>query len=230
MKSRQLKIWKEDFLRYYDKTSVLMRIVIGAVLSALTALLLINKVIKPQNAELKTLKQKYQSMEVIDDVDIQVADLKNKQRKAAMQVEGLQKANEQLTAEIGKNILDLRTLIDRYELRIVSEERVVPVKEKKSGRRGRKKVEADTRLQISFPASMACESYQFVVLGSYKNLRAFLNDVRNARSLFFLNNISIRQSEEMLTDKELNQYRALSCTFEVHVPYRSGQQKAAGKK
>lgn len=226
MMKKQLKIWKEDFFRYYDRTSVMMRIVMGAVLSLGTAYFLTHKVIKPQNAEVKTLKQKFQSMEVIDDVEIETADLKNKQRKTAMLLEGLTKANEELAltmgsfskGEVGKNILDLRYLVDKNDLRILSEERVVPVKQIR--RRSRGKQKPDTRVKIQFPASMGCESYKFEVLGSYRNLRRFFMDVRRAQALFFLNNIRISNSQEMLTDKNLNQFRALSCVFEVHVPFR----------
>lgn len=233
---RQLKIWKEDFLRYYGRMSVMMRIAIGALLSFALAYVLIHKVIKPQNAELKKMKQKYQSMEVIDDVDLQVADLKNKQRKVTMQLEGFKKANEQLAddvgtlskGEVGKNILELRYLIDRNSLRIVSEERVVPTKQVR--RRAPQKNVIDTHIKITFPTSMACESYKFEVLGSYQCLRRFFMDVRNAQALFFINNIRIVQSKEMLTDKNLNQYRALSCAFEVHVPYQNEAAKTGEKK
>lgn len=234
--NRQLKIWKEDFLRFYKRTSIIMRVIIGAVLSGIIAYFLINNVIKKQNAELKTLKQKFNSMEVADDVEIQTADLQNKQRKAEMQLNGLKTANELLSTEtgalskgeVGKNILDLRFLIDSNQLRIVSEERVVS--ESKQVRRRRVQKKVDTGVKISFPASMSYESYKFEVLGSYQSLRKFFMDVRNSQSLFFLNNVRICQSKEMLTDKNFNQYRALSCSFEVHVPYKNENIKQVGAK
>lgn len=229
--NKQLKIWRDDFLRYYNRTSIVTRIMIGAVLSFVIAYFLINKVIKGQNAELKSLKQKYQAMEIIDDIDIQVADLKNKQRKSTMQLEALKKANAVLAAElgslskgeVGKNILDLRYLIDQNSLRIVSEERAVI--QKKSRRRNIGKKEIDSRVKIAFPASMSSESYHFKLLGSYRNLQNFFMEVRNAQSLFFINNIAVRRSQEMLTDKNFNQYRALECVFEVHVPFHKEQKK-----
>lgn len=237
MMNKQLKIWKDDFFRYYGRTSLMMRIVIGAALSFGTAYILTHKIIRPQNAQLKVLKEKFQSMEVIDDVGIQVADLKNKQRKVNMQLEGLKKANEELAltmgtfskGEVGKNILDLRFLMDKNNLRIVSEERVLPVKQTR--RRSRGKQKPDTRVRIQFPSSMECESYKFELLGSYGTLRRFFMDVRNAQALFFLNNIRISNSKELLTDRNLNQFRALSCVFEVHVPFRTAvSQKGSAKK
>lgn len=233
MMQKQLKIWKEDFLRYYSRTSILMRMILGAALSFAAAYFLIHNVIRPQNSELKKLKQKFQSMEVIDDVDLQVADLKNSQRKTAMQLEGLKKANAALAdqlgtltrGEVGKNILDLRLLIDRNRLRIVSEEYAAPAKPVR--RRKNTADKPDTRVKITFPDSMECASYRFQVLGSYQDLRHFFMDVRQARALFFINNIAIRQSGEMLTDKNFNQYRALACSFEVHVPY---QKTTGGRK
>lgn len=236
MMNRQLKIWKEDFIRYYSRTSIIMRIIIGAVLSFVIAYILINKVIKIQNAENKKLKQKFQSMEIIDDVDIQVADLKNSQRKTSMQLESLKALNANLAeelgtlskGEIGKNILDLRLVIDRNSLRIVSEERIIP--KKIIRRRTSKRKEPDTHIKIQFPSSMTCESYRFELLGSYRNLRKFFMEARKSNSLFFINNIHIKQSKEMLTDKNFNQYRALSCSFEVHVPYRNEDKKSGEKK
>lgn len=233
MMNKQLKIWKEDFFRYYNRTSVMMRIIIGALLSFGAAYFLTQKVIKPQNARLKALKQKFQSMEIIDDVEIRTADLRNKQRKASMQLEGLKKVNEELAltmgsltrGEVGKNILDLRFLMDKNNLRIVSEERVLPVKNLRRRSRGRQK--PDTRMKIQFPSSMESESYKFEVLGSYQSLRRFLMDVRGAQTLIFLNNIRISRSGEMLTDRNLNQFRALSCAFEVHVPFRKEGAKGA---
>lgn len=234
MMNRQLKIWKEDFFRCYNRTSVMMRIIIGAILSLGTAYFLTARVIKPQNLQLKALKQKFGAMELIDDVELQTADLKNKQRKISRQIEGLKTVNEKLAltlgdlsrGEIGKNILDLRFLMDRNNLKIVSEERVLP--EKTVRRRSRVKPKSDDRVKIRFPSSMSCESYRFKVLGSYQNLRRFLTDVRNAQAPFFLNNIRITCSGEMLTDRNLNQYRALSCSFEVHVPFRTGTPAQGG--
>ncbi len=232
--NRQLKIWKDDFLRYYGGTSIITRMTIGAVLSFLLAYLLISRIIRPQNKAVRELKEKYQAMEIIEDADLQVADLKNKQRKALMQLDGLKTENARLALEvskmtkgdIGRNIIDLRYFVDKNNLRIVSEERVVPEKPRRG--RGQRKNEIDTRMKISFPDSMQFESHRFSVLGSYRDLQKFLMDVRNAREVFFINNVSIAQSREMLTDRNLNQYRALSCTFEVHVPYLAETVKGGG--
>lgn len=236
MMKKQLKIWKDEFFRYYDRTSVMTRIIIGALLSFGTAYFLTQKVIKPQNAQLKALKQKFQNLEVIDDVEIQTADLKNKQRKAGMYLEGLKKANEKLALsmgslsrdEVGKNILDLRFLMDKNSLRILSEERIIPVKQQRR-RSSRVKQKADTRIKISFPSSMGCESSRFELLGSYQDLRRFFMDVRKAQNLFFINNICIRGSKETITDRSFKEHRALRCTFEVHIPYHKGAEKSAKK-
>ncbi len=226
MAHRQLKIWRDDFLRYYHKTSLMTRIVIGAALSFGAAQLLLNKVIRPQNRELAELGRKHQSMEVVEDVELAVADLKNKQRKINMQLESLREINRNLAEtrgtlsrnEIGKSILELRLLIDRNELRILSEERLV---EKKNARRSRKKKTPDTRIVMRLPASMGCESYRFKVLGSYRHLRHFLLDAFSTDVLFFLNNIKVSRSDELITDRNLNQYKALRCEFEIHIPYRN---------
>lgn len=233
--NKQLKIWKDDFLRYYGRTSILARVAIGAILSFAIAYLIIEKIIKPQNAELKSLKQKFDAMEIIDDVDIQVADLKNKQRKINMQLEGLTEANQELAGkignlskgEIGKSIIDLRFLIDNNNLRIISEERIVKANQAK--RRKAQKQPIDTQVKITFPASMTFESHQFQVLGSYRDIQNFLNEVRKSQALFFLNNVTIGQSKEMLVDKDLNEYPALACHFQVHVPYQQNT-KTTGEK
>lgn len=235
---KQLKSWRDDFLRYYGRTSLLMRIFIGAAVSFAIVFLMTNKVIKKQNKELNSLKSRMQSMEPADVVELEITDMKNRQRNVGRTLASLKEDNRQLEetcgglsrSDAGKNFLHLRLLIDRNDLRIVSERRMdMQNPNRKTGSNATGKAGRGTSMQVEFPAFLACESYDFEVIGSFRNIRQFLIDAYKSDALFFLNNIRMNQSSETVMDRNLKQHRALRCEFQAHIPYRSGTVTKAGK-
>ena len=225
--NRQLKIWRDDFLRYYDKTSLVTRIIIGAALGFLVTYTALNYYIKPTNQEIKKLNKQINDMAVLPDVDLMLQDLNLRQRRIERQLATTKRQNQQYSekrgvlsrSDTGKVGLELRQLIDRHSLRLVNEERVV-AKPVQTVRRGSSTtLPPDTRQKLVLPETMNHESYRFHVLGSYKDIQLFLNEAFSAKSVFFINNVSIKESTEMLTDHNFRPYRALSCSFEFHIPY-----------
>ncbi len=225
MANRQLKIWRDDFMRYYGKTSLVMRIVICAGLSFAVAYYGLNGYLNPQQKEIKELTKKLQDMTVVGDSEFLMADLRNRQRKTSAQLESVRAANRELAergggitrGETGKTILALRSMIDGNKLKIISEDRMKPQDAAK--RKPNSKVK-DTRIKLALPESMDCECYTFIVLGEYGNLQNFLSEVFGAEQMFVLNNLKLSHSGEMITDGDLKQHKAIECRFEVHLPYQ----------
>lgn len=235
--NKQLKIWQDDFLRYYSKTSVMARVVIGACLSFAIAHVCINKVIKPQNTELKAINAKIQGIEVYDDVELTIADIRNSQRKINMQLTGLKEANLELIQthgslsknDTGEVVLALRSLMEDSELKIVSEVRKIPVVQKTTRRSSRSKTPVVvTTLTPTLPSFVTTETYTFQIMGSYEQLGKLFASAFDADQLFLITNIKVERSDEYITDRNFNQIQALSCTFDVFIPYMTDG-KALGK-
>ncbi len=239
MSQNQLKSWRDDFLRYYGRSSLLTRIFVGAAISFTIAFLMTNKVVKKQKDELKTLSEKIRSTEIAGDAELEVVDLKNRQRKVSRTLASIKGENLKLEeacgglsrAETGKSFLDLRLLIDRNELKIVSERHAASQNPgKKNETASSVKSGKNLPEQIVFPSFMDSESYDFEVLGTFQNIRRFLIDAYRSDALFFLNNIRIEPSRETITDRAFIQHKALKCVFQAHIPYRTDNaSKPSGK-
>lgn len=233
MANKQLKIWKEDFLRYYSKTSLLTRIIMGALVSYGIFYVSSHYFLTPAKKEIKVLQEKLEKISVTGDVDILIKDLKNRQKKAEKFLQTLCEQNNELTqqygslsiGDVGKTLVDFRLLIDSNELKIISEECILPVVVKKKKKSAKKTEPVSTRITLELPESMASEGYQFKVLGTYANIQAFLSEIYDAKIVCFLNNLSIVQSITPIVDKDFRQHKALECSFELHIPYRKGGEK-----
>ncbi len=230
MANRQLKILRDDFMRYYNRTSFVMRILIGAALSFAIAYYALNKHIKPQMAAIKDLQKKMSKMVIVDDVDLMMSDLNNRRKKVEKKLNAFSKANSELMkksgqltrSESGKIIIEIRSLLDQNSIKIISETRV---NEKKAARPRRRKkssgqMNKNKRIKLELPQLIGDDVHQFIVHGTYKHIKTFLMEVYNHKATFFLNNIYLERTDEFITDRELNQYNALKCCFELHIPYR----------
>ncbi|MFA6814757.1 MAG: hypothetical protein WCS73_00485 [Lentisphaeria bacterium] len=230
MAQKQFQIWRDDFLRYYNKTSLIMRIVVGAVLSFLVAYYALNYQIKPLQQKQKEIRKKLQNMVIIEDTKLMILDSKNQQRKLQSQLTEVRSANKIIVtnggglsrSDIGKTILELRVLFDRNQLKIVLEDRAKPYlpASLKSRRINQINHKQDRRVSLVLPDTIAVESYFFKVLGQYGNIQRFLQDVYHSKQIFRLNNLKMTRSQNQITDQHFQQHMALECSFEIHVPFR----------
>lgn len=233
--NKQLKIWRDDFLKYYHRTSLVMRIAIGAALSFGVVYLAMKQWIKPQIAQIKKLNKDFDNVSIIPDFDLTMQDLKNKLRRGERQLKSLQDTNRKLAekngslqrTDSGRVILELRKMMDKHQLKIVTEERLIvqPAAGQTRKRGAQQNIKTDTRVRVVLPDSMSSEGYTFKVMGSFINIREFLHDVYEADAVFFLNNISLKRSSEYLVDRNFQQYKALECSFDAHVPYLKSEKK-----
>ena len=213
-------------MRYYGRTSLVMRIIIGAALGFLITYAALNYYIKPTNQEIKKLNKQINDMAVLPDVESMFDGFRRRQNRVERQLADIKKQNREYgekhgalaKGDAGKVVLELRKLIDHHSLRLVNEERIV-AKPIGTVRRGGAPAPVDTRQKLQLPENIHHDSYRFQVLGSYKDIQRFLNEAYSAEAIFFINNIAIKESNETLTDHNFRPYRALSCSFEFHVPY-----------
>lgn len=227
---KQLKIWRDDFLKYYGRTSLVARIVIGAALGFGIAWGGLTYVIRPETAKIKEINKKLDNMTIIADSGLMMQDLKNRQRRVSVQLKAIQEENRVhgerngglSRAEIGRTLFELRRMMDSNRLRIVSESRVIPSPPVRVPRKNAKSLLPDTKIKVVLPETMACDTYAFRVLGSFGDIRGFLHAAYAADPVFFLNNIAIKTSDELMTDRGFRQYKALECSFELHIPYLKG--------
>lgn len=228
--NKQLRIWRDDFLKYYNRTSLVTRIVTGAALAFAIAYASLNYAIRPENVRIKEVSKKLDDMSVVPDVELMMQDLKNRERRISSQLDGIRRQNREFgekngglsRSEIGRTLLELRRLMDVNRIRILSESRVTPQPPKRVSGKPGKDTLPDTRIRLVLPDTMASETYAFRVLGGFPDIRRFLHDAYSAGAVFYLNNISIRKSDELMTDREFRQYKALECSFELHIPYLKG--------
>ncbi len=228
--SKQWKIWRDDFLRYYGRTSLITRIVIGAALAFGVAYVSLNYVIRPERAKIREVSGKLDNMDIVPDVELMMQDLKNRSRRVSAQLAAIQQQNREFgerngglsRGEVGKTLLELRRLMDVNRIRILSESRLVVQPPKRATRSTGGNTAPETRLRLILPDSMEGESFAFRLLGSFQDIRNFLHDAYSSEAVFYLNNIAIGKSDELMTDREFRQYKALECSFELHIPYLKG--------
>lgn len=228
--NKQWKIWRDDFLKYYNRTSLVTRIVIGAALAFVVAYASLTYVIRPGNARIKEVGKKLDDTSVIPDVELMMQDLKNRERRVSGQLDAIRRQNREFgeksgglsRGDVGKTLLELRRLMDGNRIRILSESRVLPQAAKRVSGKAGKPAAPDTRIRLVLPDTMEGETYAFRVLGGFSDIRDFLHEAYSAGTVFYLNNISIKKSDELMTDREFRQYKALECSFELHIPYLKG--------
>ena len=67
---KQLNRWKDDINRYWDKTSLMTRVVFGALLSFAVAILLLKGVVNPQRKKLKALTREAGKITAVSEDEI----------------------------------------------------------------------------------------------------------------------------------------------------------------
>ncbi len=117
-------------------------------------------------------------------------------------------------------MLELRNLVERHDLRIVLEEPIHKhaIIHKVKTLRGKPII--DTRVKIQLPETLDYDSYRFEVLGNFQQIKTFLMDIFQSDTAVFINNIKITASKEVVIGRNFNQFLALHCYFEAHIPYQ----------
>lgn len=234
----QIQALSESMQRLYDKTSLLMRVLIGLGLGAIIVVLAHKEVLKPTDAAIAKLQSELAAIETAgQDVTAMVRELdqnaaileRNAQEVRAQNANLAEIAGVFSRADNGRLIAFFRTLLDQHNLRLISEERTsvqpnVAYEDPLYSRRTRRNTVAEPttdRVPAPTRAGMKMESYSFKVLGRFSDILDFLRAAYVSPKVFFLTNVEIKTSTEMLVDRNFQQYIARECAFEFHIPYIS---------
>ncbi|MGL4854533.1 MAG: hypothetical protein ACRC37_04695 [Lentisphaeria bacterium] len=225
--------WKEDLRQYYAKTSVMARIGMCALLSGLIANVVMKKHIRPQVIKINELNKKISAMKTPSNPSEVIGELRETQEEIIAQLEQLRKENgllirrygDSLSAgNIGKTILDIKLLINKNRLKIISEERIKELVGEENDHLPRRNnylnMEEDTKIKLFLPNFLLSEGFIFKFVGTYKDIQKFLLELHKMKKVFFVNNVKLSSSKVKITDRDFKEHRAVECSFEVHVPYR----------
>jgi hypothetical protein len=228
---RQLKIWNEDFNRYWNRTSLVMRIVIGAVASFLLAYVITSGLNRPLTSNINKLKKKIASIGVQDDSTVIMDELRQKKTTYSRRCSDLQ---EKLTknrenspgltrAESGKVIIAIRELFDTHGIKLQIEEKLkkapaAPKKVNSYQKRHIKKTNTE-RMHTAIPDFMGSNDYKFKVVGSFSNIKRFLRQLNTLPYVYIVDNIKLCASEVLIFTTNRPPQKGVELEFELHVPY-----------
>ncbi len=228
--NKQLKIWREDFLRYWNRTSLIMRILIGAGISFVIIYAGSKYVTKPMAKEIKAIKKKLDDI-AGSGVALQIQEMQRQKKELSRKLKDEKTLYENAldcetaleVSESGKVIIDLRQLLNECDVKLLNEEKLTNAtvktskKKKKRGKKTEKKIDYHMRPQV--PSCLSTVGYHFKVIGQFKNIKKFLLTMNSISHVFIANNIAINTTETVIYNKKLQPRHGVEMEFEVHIPY-----------
>ena len=227
---KQLKIWKADFNRYWDKTSLVMRIVIGASVSLLLTYLVMDKINRPLSQQVGEKRKAISDTAVVDGAIYILDELRTKRDNVNKKLKTWEKklaeskdCESSLTPlESSKVIIAVRRLFDKNSLKLINEQKIKQQKNpgKKSSYRNRhKKIEINTKIKLKPPEYIDYISYQIKAYGRFKDIKNFLTDINEVKHVFVMNNIAFFEGQYPALDRKFNLRKGIEINFELHIPY-----------
>ncbi len=178
---KQLKIWREDLARYWDKTSLMGRVLLGAVISFLIAMIILRTVSNPITKEIKELRSKASTEYVpVPEEDQEIKDgkleIEDKKKSLAIWKRKLQKLlreRKNFGPEMQMKVIsELDSLAAENNLQLLVRNDVEKdVREKKKRNRPDKKAAEPKPQERELTGEF---QHQYVLLGRFKNIRNFL--------------------------------------------------------
>lgn len=222
---KQLLKWREEWLRYWDKTSLVMRIVIGAVVSLSLASGWLNWQNKPLAEEVKNLQNKLGGIVADNSFNLQMASLRQQRNKLEEEVETWRRKMAEIarqglhfeSANCGVVLLELRRRLEDRNL-VLRREKLEPppVPTPVVRRRVRIVIPSgdDWKTRHTYPAFMGTIRYNYLMTGGFREIKSFLFSLPEIRRAFNLNNIVIDNIEPEHPD-------SLALEFDLSVPTMS---------
>ena len=228
---KQLKIWKADFDRYWDKTSLTVRILIGSVISLLITYTVINKVTKPLAKEVEKERKAISDTAVVDGAIYLLDDLKRKRDEIKTQLQIWEKKLENskdskssLTPlENSKVIIAVRKLFYENNIKLLNEQKIVKsslaLKKKSNYSKRHNMTKPDNRIRLKAPEYIEHISYHIKAYGRFPDIKKFLSDVNKESYVFVINNIILQEGKIPAFDHKFQQRKGIQIDFELHIPY-----------
>ncbi|MDD5727466.1 MAG: hypothetical protein PHV59_02780 [Victivallales bacterium] len=228
---KQLKIWKADFDRYWDKTSLTVRILIGAVVSLALTYVVVNKINRPLSKEVEKERKAISDTAVVDGAIYLLDDLKRKRDEIKEQLgiwekklENSKDCESSLTPlENSKVIIAVRELFYKNNIKLINEQKIIknsPDPKNKSSYRKRHNTEKpDNRIKLKAPEYIEHISYRIKAYGRFPDIKKFLSDVNKESYVFVINNIILQEGQIPAFDHKFQQRKDIQIDFELHIPY-----------
>lgn len=231
---KQLKTWKADFDRYWDKTSLVMRIAIGASVSLLLTYVVMNKINRPLSQQVGKKRKAISDTAVVDGAIYILDELRIKRDNVNKKLKTWEKklaeskdCESSLTPlESSKVIIAVRKLFDKNSLKLINEQKLKrqEISEKKSSYRNRHRktetdMDTDTKIKLNPPEYIDYISYQIKAYGRFRDIKRFLTDINEVKHVFVMNNIAFSEGQYPALDRKFNFRKGIEINFELHIPY-----------
>lgn len=228
---KQLKTWKADFDKYWDKTSLVVRIMIGAVISLLITYVVINKINRPLSKKVLKAQKAISDTTVVDGSLFILEELRQKRIKFKKRLETWTKKLEDskdcescLTPlESSKVVIAIRELFYKNGLKLLNEQRIkkqVKLKKQLSSYKKRHKTtKVNSRIKLNPPEYIDHISYQISAYGQFGNIKKFFYDINQISHVFIMNNIKFGQYEGTVLNNRFQVQHGIKLDFELHIPY-----------
>ena len=224
---KQLKIWRDDLSRYWDKTSLMGRVLLGAVISFVIAMIILRTVSNPITKEIKELRDKVSSEYVPvpgDDQEIKDSklEIEDKEKSLAAWKRRLRKRlrnPRDFGPEMQMRIisaLDSLAAKKRLQLLVRNDVEIPARKTRKPGKKAGKAAEQNRKLTGEF-------KHQYVLLGRFKNIRDFLLEADQLRYFFRISDIAISHYHPEKEQSRKPHGWALQLSFTVTIYYLKEQ-------
>ena len=228
---KQLKIWKSDFDRYWDKTSLTVRILIGAVISLVITYAVINKINKPLAKEVEKERKAISNTAVVDGAIYLLDDLKRKRDEIKKQLkiweDKLEKSKDcesSLTPlENSKVIIAVRELFYKNNIKLINEQKIIKsssaIKKKSSYSKRHEMTKPDNRIKLKTPEYIEHISYRIKAYGRFPDIKKFLSNVNKESHVFVINNIILQEGQIPAFNHKFQRRKGVQIDFELHIPY-----------
>ncbi|MDD3118118.1 MAG: hypothetical protein PHQ27_02965 [Victivallales bacterium] len=198
---RQLIKWRDDWMRFWGRTSLAMRIVIGAGVSLAITAMWLNWWNKPLAEEVKKLHRQLDKVIADNSFNLQMTAMRQRRQELKKQLQTTADKLEKLSAaglrfepaDCGLLTAALRRRIDEYELELKEENEIIAHSPETSRRRRRShpvRHPADEwQVRKNYPEYMKTVRYHYRLVGEFSRLIAFLRSLPTVRKAFAVNNV-----------------------------------------
>jgi hypothetical protein len=220
---KQLRIWKNDLARYWDKTSLMGRVALGGTIAFIMAFICLKTINNPIMKELKELKKNAPSEYVASiDEDQEIKDYK-------YELEDKRKSLLKWTEKLKKTIEEKKHLEKEMEVKIISAFDALAAEkclslivrddvnaeeknEKTKGEKGKKQEEKEPEITGEI-------HHRYELEGAFSNIKSFLTEAGEMPYFFEIKEISIKRLQFENRSETSRRSGSLQLKFKVTILY-----------
>lgn len=241
-----LSRWQKEFGQMWEKTSLLMRVVIGAVIGFIIFKSAENFLLLPAEAERDALRVKVKQTPLDPNHEQNLQFLHFRINQARVQVEELRQSVGKETVALHPSgvaplLGKLHAILNAHKITIVKESNVKQETKTESAVMSPEELnwrrmhgtapQAIAEIQTSsanvipmmpppvLPASMESNVYTLFVYGSFASIHGFLTELDALPGVFFVNNLRTSRVNAKVPNPEGQETPAIGLEFTLYIPY-----------